>query len=283
MENMPMFASNTPANVQSGLVLNGVRVAIPRAADEANSPSEWLRKLGAQVVYYPCMSAMPPANLDELDKALQAAATGQFDWLVLTTANTVFAVAARLEALNITPSALVGMKVAMLGANTRLAAKNALGVDVDRAPETYLPEELVAAMAVKAGERILLPQPDQARPTLRRLLTATGAALTPLVAYCDRLAQGGDEVPVMLWEGQVDAITFTSEANVRYFAKRLQYEGGTLAMLDDVCVACIEPITAAAAQSYGLHVDVVPQEHTPEGLATALADYFGSHARGRMH
>jgi uroporphyrinogen-III synthase len=49
-----------------------------------------------------------------------------------------------------------------------------------------------------------------------------------------------------------------------------------LAMLDDVCVACIEPATAVAAANYGLHVDVVPQEHTPQGLAMALAAYFAN-------
>jgi uroporphyrinogen-III synthase len=64
---------------------------------------------------------------------------------------------------------------------------------------------------------------------------------------------------------------------VRYFVKRLDYEGGTLAMLDDLTVACIGPLTAAAAKEYGLHVDILPQKHTIAGLVESVADYFSNH------
>jgi uroporphyrinogen-III synthase len=93
------------------------------------------------------------------------------------------------------------------------------------------------------------------------------------------MGQGGDEVPAMLWSGNIDAIAFNSETNVRYFAKRLQVEGGTLSMLDDVCIACIEPQTAAAARALGLRVHVVPRIHTPEALASALAAHFDGSRR----
>ena len=78
-------------------------------------------------------------------------------------------------------------------------------------------------------------------------------------------------LPGLLWAGVVDAVVFTSEANVRYFARRLAAEGGSLAMLDHVCVACLEPPTAQAAQALGLRVQVVPAEHSPHALALALA------------
>ena len=64
---------------------------------------------------------------------------------------------------------------------------------------------------------------------------------------------------------------------MRYFVKRLDYEGGSLAMLDDVTIACIGPLTAAAAKEFGLHVDVLPQQHTIAGLVDAVAAYFNDH------
>jgi uroporphyrinogen-III synthase len=56
-------------------------------------------------------------------------------------------------------------------------------------------------------------------------------------------------------------------------------EGGALDMLDHVCVACIEPLTAAAARALGLRVSVVPRTHTAAALAAALADYFSNTRR----
>ena len=125
-------------------------------------------------------------------------------------------------------------------------------------------EDLVNALPPLHGASVLLPEPSSATPQFAELLAKRGAKVSEVTAYHPAVGHGGDEVPVMLWEGNIDAITFTSEANVRFFVKRLQYEGGTLSMLDDVCIACIEPMTANAAREYGLHVDVVPTEHTPQ-------------------
>ncbi|MCC9078239.1 uroporphyrinogen-III synthase [Litorilinea aerophila] len=254
--------------------LRGIRVAIARAPDEAHTPGPLLQELGAEVVYYPCEEIAPPPDVETLDQAVRDAAEGAFDWLVLNTASAAIMLAQRLEALGLPEDALAGVQVAAQGANTRLAAREMLHVDVDRVPETDTPEELVAAMQPLAGARILWPRAATLKMPIDRALEAAGATVVTVVACHDRLGQGGDEVPVMLWEGKVDAITFTSANNVRHFARRLRYEGGDLAMLDHVCVACIEPITAAMAQSYGLHVDVVPAEHTLDGLVSALAGYF---------
>lgn len=98
--------------------------------------------------------------------------------------------------------------------------------------------------------------------------------MTAVNAYRTVIGKGGDPVPVMLWEGKIDAITFTFPTAVRYFVKRLEYEGGTKAMLDDICIACIGPLTAAAAQDYGFHVSLVPEQHTIAGLVQAVNDHF---------
>jgi uroporphyrinogen-III synthase len=255
-------------------ILAGKRVALARAAGERNSPAAYLTSLGAEVVYYPCLELLPPANQAELDLTLQQLAGGEFDWLVLTTASAVMALAERLEQLQIPPRQLQRVKVAAYGANTRLAAHDLLQLDVGRVPEVAAHADLVKVMRAAPGSRILLPLAAGQRADWANLLAADGVQVTTVAAYRAMMGHGGDEVPVMLWSGDIDAIAFTSECNVRYFAKRLQYEGGTLAMLDHVCIACIEPQTAVAARSIGLHVDVVPRDHTPAALAAALAGYF---------
>ncbi|MCB0085372.1 MAG: uroporphyrinogen-III synthase, partial [Caldilineaceae bacterium] len=109
---------------------------------------------------------------------------------------------------------------------------------------------------------------------LRDQLQAAGAQVTQVNAYRNVIASGGDPLPVLLWEGKVDAITFTSESTVRFFNRRLQHEQGTLAMLHHVAIACIGPVTAQAATDLGMDVTIMPDEHTLEGLTTALVEYF---------
>jgi len=42
------------------------------------------------------------------------------------------------------------------------------------------------------------------------------------------------------------------------------------AALEDVCVACIGPITARTAEAAGLRVDVVAEQYTIKGLVDAI-------------
>lgn len=254
--------------------LAGLRIALARGPEEVNTAAPELIALGAEVVYYPCLELMRPENTAELDHALQALAAGEFDWLLLPTASAVIVLAESLNQLNISPHQIQKVRIAAYGANARATAQELLHVDVNRIPETGSHLEMVRAMRITPGTRVLLPLAAGLRADWDRLLQAMGAQVTAVTAYRAIMCRDGDEVPAMLWSGDIDAIAFNSETNVRYFAKRLQVEGGTLDMLDDVCVACIEPQTAAAARALGLRVNIVPHTHTAAGLAAALAEYF---------
>ena len=96
----------------SSQTLTGLRVAITRAAEEANSPAAFLRELGAEVLHYPSLQAVALDDNAALDQALQDAAAGHFEWLVLTTASTVFALADRLASLGVGRSSLTNLPVA---------------------------------------------------------------------------------------------------------------------------------------------------------------------------
>ncbi|VFU19665.1 hypothetical protein SCFA_910009 [anaerobic digester metagenome] len=47
------------------------------------------------------------------------------------------------------------------------------------------------------------------------------------------------------------------------------------ALLKNVVVACIGPVTAGTARELGLKVDVVAEEYTIEGLVRSLLGYYG--------
>jgi uroporphyrinogen-III synthase len=264
-------------NQQTAGSLSGVRVVVTHDKEQARDQAELFQGLGAEVFYYPCIEILPYDQGGELDAALREAAAGKYDWLVLNDADTAMVVGERMKASGIDPVLIPRrLKVATIGCMTEIYTKEFMGLDAAFAPEVYSPEYVAEAMKLKSGERVLLPQSAVTRMSLAHCLRNTGAEVTAINAYRTIIGKGGDPVPVLLWEGKIDCVTFTFPTAVRYFVKRLDYEGGTLAMLDDVCVACIGPLTAAAAREFGIQVDITPQQHTIEGLVGAVDQYFQS-------
>lgn len=262
--------TKTQSDTQTKPSLAGKRVALAWGADEAHTPAAELQALGAEVVYYPCLERLPPADLAALDQALDQTLAGVYTWLLLPSASAVLALSERCDRRQIAPAQLTqAVRLALFGATTRLAAQTALGVDLQALPDADDHAEMVRQMQPQPDTRVLLLEAAGARSDWATLLAP--ARVTSVAAYRAQMGQGGAALPALLWAGTVDAIVFTSEANVRYFAKRLAAEGGSLAMLDQVCVACLEPQTAQMAQALGLRVQLVPHQHSPLALAQALA------------
>jgi uroporphyrinogen-III synthase len=264
-----------PSQAKTLSRLDDVRIAITHSSEQAEEQARLFQSLGAQVFYYPSIEIIPFDDNGELDGALREAAAGQYDWLVLNDADTILVVSERIRATGIDPMRLPRrLKVATIGCMTEQWTHDLLGIRSDFAPEEYSPNFVAEALRLKSGDRVLIPQSAMTRMHLARRLRETGADVTAINAYRTVIGQGGDPIPTMLWEGKLDAVTFTFPTAVRYFARRIKAESGSLAMLDHVCVACIGPLTAGAAQELGLHVDLVPEKHTIQGLVEAIAAYF---------
>src|ERR1035441_11118859 len=71
--------------------LAGRRVLVTRALHQAGKLSEGLRALGAEAVEVPVLEIRPPVSFEPLDVALHQLKS--YDWLILTSANAVRAVA----------------------------------------------------------------------------------------------------------------------------------------------------------------------------------------------
>ena len=85
--------------------------------------------------------------------------------------------------------------------------------------------------------------------------------------------------PVLLRDGRVDAVIFASPSAVDNMAARFELENGDWDDLKKVCIACIGPVTSAAAERRGLKVDVLAQDHTIQDLVDALERYYQDSAR----
>jgi uroporphyrinogen-III synthase len=230
-----------------------------------------LNKRGAIPVLYPCIEIIPPEDMGELDSALLRASTNEFDWLVITSANTVEAIADRLDALEIT---LGDLHIAAIGPKSAESAREHLAREVHFVSSEYVAEALVDEIEMTTGQRILLPQSELARPILADRLIERGAVVSAVVAYRTVIGQGGEDVPSLLAAGQIEAITFTSASTVQFFLARLKDEGADIAALDGICLAAIGPVTARALREVSLPVAQTPSTYTVPALVIALEEYF---------
>lgn len=255
-----------------GPPLAGRTVLVTRPLEQAGRLSAALAAYGAIPIEVPAIRIEPPASWAGLDAAI---AQGGYDWVIFTSVNGVAYFWQRLEAAGGGSAWFARTRVAAIGPETGKALA-ARGVRPDLVPEEYVTEALVACLADGRdlhGVRVLLPRADIARDALQRGLWAAGASVDCVVAYRTAPAEAPPDLLARLRAGEVDVATFTSSSTVRALVQML---GGDLQLLAATVVACIGPVTARAAQSAGLRVDIVADQYTIPGLVDALVRYFAA-------
>jgi uroporphyrinogen-III synthase len=255
--------------------LAGRLIAITRPRAQALDFRRRLEAAGASVLVVPTIAVGPPASWAPLDRALRALAS--FDWVVFTSVNGVAATRRRMARLGVPLSRLRARRLAAIGPATAAALRR-LGAEPELVPTRYVAEALLDALRdrLRPGARVLLPRAAETRDVLARGLAALGTEVVEVPAYRTRAARAG-AAPLRraLAAGRVDAVTFTSASTVRHFAA-LFAPGERARLMAGVTVACIGPVTRAAAAAAGLGAGVVAEEYTVAGLTRALAAHFAS-------
>lgn len=249
--------------------LRGLRVAVTRSADQAESTRRELEAAGAQVLMRPLIRIETLARPERLIAAVRSVLG--YDWIVFTSANAADRFASALDAAGMSAADLATVRVAAVGPSTA-AVLELSGLRVDILPREYTASSVAAALAARAdlaGARVLWPRAQGANPELARVLEARGATVDGIEAYKtvpDWAA--GKALRDEVGRGGVDVLTFTSPSAVRAFApEHTAWPCGAR-------IAAIGPVTAAEARKRGLVVDVQPDEHTASGLVAALEDHF---------
>jgi len=250
--------------------LDGVWVVNTRSRKQAGELDVLLEARGAHPVSYPCIDITPALDAGPLDAALRRAAVGAYDWLVFTSANTVEAVEARLRDLRIPVSSMSRARVATVGSGTAAVVADRMGIEAELYPEEHLAEALAGELVARGARHVLVPQAEQAREALVRLLRENGVEVEAVTAYRTVLGSGGADVPGLLRAGRVGAVVFASPSAVNNMATRLEREDGDWDDLRKVCIACIGPVTSAAAERRGLEVQVLAKNHTILDLVESL-------------
>lgn len=255
--------------------LQGKRVVITRAAEQAGEFSQRLRSLGGVPVEIPTIQIVAVDDLAPFREALERLA--HYDWILFTSANGVQvfweqATVLGREALLRPEGARV--RVAAVGPATAQALVER-GIPVDFVPARHTGEALAATLEPVQGRRILLPRAAQGRPEVAEILRARGARVDDLPIY-QTVPAPIDEAGIQALAQGVDVITFTSGSTARHFVAALRQESGLdlAALCRQAVIACIGPVTAQVVGELGLPVHVVAEEHSVDGLIQALVAYF---------
>lgn len=256
--------------------LTGLRVVVTRARRQAGALSERLEELGAEVVEMPVIEIAPPDSWADLDQSIRLLAEGFFRWVVFTSGNSVEKLFERLSHAKLDARAFGRSSVAAVGSTTAgLLMRH--GIRADLVPPKFTAAAIAEALGRGSG-RILLPRVQDAPQDVVDALSSNGWSVREVAAYrnlpADRDTPGASAVATR----RFDVVTFTSASTVRNFLQvagtpqelGLEAGGG-----GNRAVACIGPVTAAAATEADLRVDVVAGEHSVQGLVDALVERFG--------
>lgn len=236
----------------SRLPLAGRRILVTRAAHQAGKLSEGLRALGAEPVEVPVLEIRPPESFAPLDAALRQLES--YDWLVLTSANTVRALSERAAQLGIWLEQPDRLEVAAVGEATAAAARKA-GFRVAFVPESYVAESLVAGLLdglqmQTLGVRVLLARAAAARDVIPDALREAGVEVEVVDAYRNAMPESAPELLRRALADGLDAATFTSSSSVTHLAEAAN-AAGVAWPLAEVPAISIGPITSQTLDDLG--------------------------------
>jgi uroporphyrinogen-III synthase len=253
--------------------LAGRRVLVTRAVHQASKLSEGLRALGIEPVEVPVLEIRPPESFDPLDHALRQ--LDRYDWMILTSANTVRAMTQRAAQLGFSLVQPAHLKLAVVGDGTAAAARKA-GLRVDFFPETYVAEGLLKGLPGELeGRRILLARAAIARDVIPDALRAAGATVNVVDAYQNVIPENAPrQLRHALAEG-VDAATFTSSSSVTHLAEAAA-RAGLAFPFDGVRAVSIGPITSQTLLDVGWAPAGEADPSDIMGLVVAVVRVLGS-------
>ena len=252
----------------------GKRALVTRSRTQASRLIELLSALGAEPLELPSIEIAPLDDYAELDAALAESAGQPGRWVIFASVNAVQYVGERLRTLGRDARYFAGASVAAIGPATARALRDC-GIEPDFIPRRSVSESVVSELSGRdwAGVPVLLPGSAIGRDALAVGLAELGASVRRVAAYRNIRPAGASATARAVLQAGVDVVTFTSSSTVRNL---LEIIGDDRRLLNDCTIACIGPITAAAAAEAGLSVDIIAAEHNVEGLADALVAYFAA-------
>lgn len=260
--------------------LLGLRVLNTRPLDQAGEFSRRLLELGAEPVELPTTEIGPIADCGPLDAAINGLAgegrAAGWDWLIFASANSVAFFLDRLLALGYDVRLLTGVKLVTLGQATEKTLLK-YGLRPNFTPSRHTGHNLATELGTVSGQRMLLPGSNLSSGALAAELRRAGAQVELVPTYTVRPVEPEPALISAMLDGGVDVATFVSPSAVtglvEMMNRRLLQE-----LPSPLTAACVGPATIEAARAAGLQVEIVPEQHTIDGLLAALVKWHTARA-----
>ncbi|HKW31971.1 MAG TPA: uroporphyrinogen-III synthase [Candidatus Acidoferrum sp.] len=255
--------------------LAGKRIVITRAMTDSEDLTHELSKRSAIPVLFPLVSFAEPEDFGPLDKAIDE--IEQFDWIILTSARAVRAIASRaLESGRSLVPSRNPQRVACVGPVTAKAAKLA-NFSVAHVATAHngvaLAEELGNRLQ---GVKVLLPRSNHANPDLPAALKRYGAQVTEVIAYRTVTpAEVDRKTSEEIIFGECHAVLFFSPSAVKHSTGLfgIRSLGG---LQDKLAITAVGPVTAKALREAGVERIVVASDTTAASVIDALEKHFAA-------
>jgi len=249
--------------------LANLRVVVTRAANQSENLAVAFAAAGAQIELLPLLEVVPPADPRPLARA--AAELPLYDWLVLTSANTIEALHPRTGG-TLPPT----LRLAVVGRATAEALRLRFGVEAELAGERDA-EHLLQSLSpyLEKNRRVLLPQAADARPTLAEGLAATGAEVTAVTAYDKRLPENASLRAAELFSStRIGWVTFTSGRIAEHFAALFGVDWES--RRSELQAASIGRVTSTALRRLGVEPSAEAETPSDAALVAAVVRVTGS-------
>ena len=245
--------------------------------EQAGEIVDLLESLGAEPIEAPMIRIVPPTTT--VRSTRRARDGDDFDWIVFTSAQR-----RRCRSCG----RLLGGRATSESSRASGCARSARHGGASRATgsrsiwcrPSSRAEAIVQALReigdVK-GKRFLLPRADIGREVSPRSCASAAPRSTEVVAYrtvLDELEREGDpDIYRMLLE-QADRRRHVHKRVYRQKFRADFRRRAVADLLNATTVASIGPVTAEAAEQYGIKTAIMPKEYTIPALVQAIVDYF---------
>jgi uroporphyrinogen III methyltransferase/synthase len=252
--------------------LFGRRVLVTRPSHQATGMVKKLEHLGAVVSQFSAVEIRELADFSAVDRALDQLRTGEWDWLVFTSANGVHALLRRLDASGRDLRALGRAKFAAIGPKTAAALRE-YHLRADLVPEaTFSSEGLAAALSPHvAGQRVLLARANRGRALLRDELMKVASVVEQVTVY-DQVDGIDADACVLdaLRRGEIRYVTLPS-SNIALGVLRL-FDETVRGRVErgEIKLVAISPETGKTVRELGYPVAAEADVFTEDGLIDAV-------------
>ncbi len=250
--------------------LRGKKILVTRPKEQALEFASMLENEGSTPILLPSTEIYPVEDSEEVSKALEE--IENYDWIMFTSVNGVrYFLKAHFELLK-NMKDKKKFKIAAVGEKTALEIKSQ-GFEVDFTPSTATGHQLAEEMGKVKDFNILIPRGDKGKKDIRTGLEQQGARVHDLRVYENQtLELPRDDVREVL-EDEMDVLTFTSPFAVKVFEQRVKDSGQ---YPKNALISCIGPVTKKTLADHGYEVDILPGQHSLEGMIEAMKNHFDS-------